>query len=102
VIPWCAGGQQGNAGRIESYSQAGLSGVPIGAEVSLGHDYPSQTPRGDQATDHVRVVAGGLPKHRDPATLPTPGQILAALSDQRVGGVEYDRAWPQRAAKSLW
>jgi PPOX class probable FMN-dependent enzyme len=40
--------------------------------------------------------------HRDPATLPTPGQILAALSDQRVGGVEYDRAWPQRAAKSLW
>lgn len=41
-------------------------------------------------------------KHRDPATLPTPGQILATLSKDRVGGAEYDRAWPQRAAQSLW
>ena len=41
-------------------------------------------------------------RHRDPSTLPTPGQILAALSDQRFDGIEYDRAWPQRAAKSLW
>jgi PPOX class probable FMN-dependent enzyme len=40
--------------------------------------------------------------HRDPATLPTPGQILATLSKDRVGGAEYDRAWPQRAAQSLW
>jgi PPOX class probable FMN-dependent enzyme len=41
-------------------------------------------------------------KHRDPATLPTPGQILAALTEDRIGGTEYDRAWPQRAAQSLW
>ena len=41
-------------------------------------------------------------KYRDPALLPTPGQILASLGEDRVGGVDYDRTWPQRAAKSLW
>ena len=38
----------------------------------------------------------------DPASLPSPGQILAALSDNEVGGKSYDDAWPERAAKSLW
>ncbi len=40
--------------------------------------------------------------HADPATLPTPGQILSALSQQRVGGEAYDREWPERAKASLW
>lgn len=40
--------------------------------------------------------------HVDPKTLPTPGQILAAMSDDRVGGEAYDREWPERARKSLW
>ena len=30
------------------------------------------------------------------------GEILAALSNNRVGGAEYDRAWPERARKTLW
>ena len=38
----------------------------------------------------------------DPKTLPTPGQILAEMSENRVGGEEYDRAWPERARSSLW
>jgi PPOX class probable FMN-dependent enzyme len=38
----------------------------------------------------------------DPATLPSPGQILAELSSDRVGGEAYDREWPSRAKKSLW
>jgi predicted pyridoxine 5'-phosphate oxidase superfamily flavin-nucleotide-binding protein len=38
----------------------------------------------------------------DPTCLPTPGQILASLSENRVGGEAYDRAWPERAKKSLW
>ena len=38
----------------------------------------------------------------DPAHLPTPGQVLAEMSDHRVGGEEYDRAWPERARESLW
>jgi uncharacterized protein len=41
-------------------------------------------------------------KHVDPKTLPTPGQILAEMSDHRVGGDNYDRAWPERARRSLW
>jgi PPOX class probable FMN-dependent enzyme len=38
----------------------------------------------------------------DPSDLPTPGQILAEMSANRVGGEEYDRAWPERARQSLW
>jgi PPOX class probable FMN-dependent enzyme len=41
-------------------------------------------------------------KHADPKDLPTPGDILAGLSDQRVGGEAYDRAWPERAKQSMW
>jgi uncharacterized protein len=41
-------------------------------------------------------------KRVDPKTLPTPGQILAEMSENRVGGEDYDRAWPERARQSLW
>jgi PPOX class probable FMN-dependent enzyme len=41
-------------------------------------------------------------KRVDPRSLPTPGQILAEMSDNRVGGEDYDRAWPERARQSLW
>jgi PPOX class probable FMN-dependent enzyme len=38
----------------------------------------------------------------DPRTLPTPGQILAEMSGNRIGGEQYDREWPERARQSLW
>lgn len=41
-------------------------------------------------------------KHVSPGSLPTPGQILAALTDNRVGGEAYDRAWPERARANMW
>jgi hypothetical protein len=41
-------------------------------------------------------------KRIDPRTLPTPGQILAEMSSNTVGGDEYDRAWPARAAATMW
>lgn len=41
-------------------------------------------------------------KRIDPRTLPTPGQILAEMSENKVGGAEYDRAWPERAAATMW
>jgi uncharacterized protein len=41
-------------------------------------------------------------KRVDPKSLPTPGQILAEMSDNRVGGDEYDRAWPERARQTMW
>ncbi|HEY0581869.1 MAG TPA: pyridoxamine 5'-phosphate oxidase family protein [Chloroflexota bacterium] len=34
--------------------------------------------------------------------VPTSGQILAAVTACRLGGEEYDRAWPERARQSLW
>jgi PPOX class probable FMN-dependent enzyme len=41
-------------------------------------------------------------KRVDPKSLPTPGQILAEMSDNRVGGEDYDRAWPERARQTMW
>jgi PPOX class probable FMN-dependent enzyme len=41
-------------------------------------------------------------KRVDPNSLPTPGQILADMSENRVGGADYDRAWPERARQTLW
>lgn len=38
----------------------------------------------------------------DPNTLPTPGHILSVLSENKVGGAEYDNAWPERAKNSMW
>ncbi|MBN9538765.1 MAG: pyridoxamine 5'-phosphate oxidase family protein [Reyranella sp.] len=40
--------------------------------------------------------------HVDPKSLPSAGQILAALSQDRVGGEKYDREWPGRAAATMW
>ncbi|MCA0423550.1 MAG: pyridoxamine 5'-phosphate oxidase family protein [Proteobacteria bacterium] len=41
-------------------------------------------------------------RHADLARLPTPGRILAEITDARVGGETYDREWPERAKKSMW
>ena len=38
----------------------------------------------------------------DPKTLPTPGQILAEMSEGRVGGESYDAAWAERAKQTMW
>ena len=50
----------------------------------------------------VRADLWNPERHVEPGSLPTPGGILAALSDNRVGGESYDRAWPQRAKESMW
>ena len=50
----------------------------------------------------VRSELWNPARHRDPVGLPSPGQILAALTESRVGGEAYDRAWPERARKSMW
>ena len=41
-------------------------------------------------------------KRVDPRSLPTPGHILASMSDDKVGGDSYDREWPERARNSMW
>ena len=50
----------------------------------------------------VRSELWNPERHVDPHSLPSAGEILAALSDNRVGGVTYDREWPGRAAKTMW
>ncbi len=40
--------------------------------------------------------------HIDPRTLPTPGQILAEMSDGRMGGEAYDGSWAERARRTMW
>lgn len=38
----------------------------------------------------------------DPGNLPKPGEVLAYLSDNQIGGKSYDDAWQERAQKTLW
>jgi uncharacterized protein len=41
-------------------------------------------------------------RHVDPKTLPSAGQILAALSQNQVGGDDFDQASPERARQAMW
>ena len=50
----------------------------------------------------VRADLWNPNKRVDPKTLPTPGQILAVMSDNSVGGEDYDREWPERARQTMW
>jgi PPOX class probable FMN-dependent enzyme len=50
----------------------------------------------------VRSELWNPERHVDPATLPTPGQILAAMTENQVGGDTYDKAWPERAKATMW
>ena len=49
------------------------------------------------------IIRSGLWAGRDDSDgLPTPGRILAAMTDGEVGGEDYDRRWPERAAVTMW
>jgi uncharacterized protein len=51
------------------------------------------------------IVRSGIWKpetYVDPKSVPSPGAMLAAATAGEVGGEAYDRAWPERAAKTLW
>jgi PPOX class probable FMN-dependent enzyme len=48
------------------------------------------------------VIRAALWEPHAKPDLPTPGQILAALTAGEVGGARYDAEWPERAAKTLW
>ncbi len=50
----------------------------------------------------IRAELWNPEKHIDPKRLPSAGQILAAMTKDRVGGEQYDREWPDRAKASLW
>ncbi|WP_347139525.1 pyridoxamine 5'-phosphate oxidase family protein [Paracoccus sp. SSK6] len=49
------------------------------------------------------VIRAGLWSGQDDSQgLPTPGQILATMTEGTVGGSAYDADWPLRAAATLW
>lgn len=48
------------------------------------------------------VMRAGLWDGASVPDLPSAGDMLAALTDGEVGGSEYDKTWPARAAKTLW
>jgi uncharacterized protein len=50
----------------------------------------------------MRSALWDATKHVDPKTLPTPGEMLARLTNGRVGGSAYDAAWLERAKASMW
>jgi uncharacterized protein len=50
----------------------------------------------------VRSELWNPDKRVDSKSLPTPGQILADMSENRVGGEDYDKAWPERVRQTLW
>ena len=50
----------------------------------------------------VRADLWNPDKRIDPKELPTPGQILADMSANQVGGEAYDREWPERARQTMW
>jgi len=50
----------------------------------------------------VRSELWNPERHVDTSTLPTPGEILAAMTENQVGGEVYDQAWPERASQTMW
>lgn len=47
-------------------------------------------------------LRAGLWGRDDSAGLPTPGAILAEMTEGEEGGADYDSAWSARAAKTMW
>lgn len=50
----------------------------------------------------IRSGLWKLESQIDPKTLPTPGRLLAELSEGQGGGEEYDRSWAERARQTMW
>jgi len=48
------------------------------------------------------VLRAGLWDGTPAPELPSPGTILAAMSDGRVGGADYDETWAARARETMW
>ncbi|MBC8037663.1 MAG: pyridoxamine 5'-phosphate oxidase family protein [Rhizobiales bacterium] len=51
------------------------------------------------------IIRSGLwdaTRHVDASAIPTPGDILEALSKSEIDGHVYDVEWPARASKTLW
>ncbi len=50
----------------------------------------------------VRSKLWDTSAHIDPATLPTPGNVLQVLTKSEIDAATYDAEWPGRAKATLW
>ncbi len=50
----------------------------------------------------IRAELWNPARHVDPKDLPTAGQMLASISQGRIGGETYDATWAKRAAETMW
>lgn len=50
----------------------------------------------------VRSRLWDAERHRDPAELPSAGQIMQAVTEGRFDGAAYDRAYPERLRQTLY
>lgn len=50
----------------------------------------------------VRSELWNPERHAKADDVPSVGEMLAELSERRIGGEDYDRAWPDRAKATLW
>lgn len=50
----------------------------------------------------VRSELWNPERHIPAGALPTPGEILAGMTGNQVGGRSYDEAWPERAKQTMW
>ncbi len=41
-------------------------------------------------------------RHVDPGTLPSAGEMLSELSNNRIGAQDFDHAWQARARRMMW
>lgn len=48
------------------------------------------------------VMRAALWSRDDSAGLPSPGDVLTEMTQGEIDGADYDRAWPGRAATSMW
>src|SRR6266404_833743 len=108
------------ADRITPAYRALIDKSPFAALATCGPEGLDCSPRGDLpgfvrihdvmtvediyfqcARAIVRADLWNPDKRVDPKALPTPGQILAEMSDNTVGGEKYDREWPERARQTM-
>lgn len=82
-----------DAGLCESFARAGKA--PRTVTVIALQEVYFQCAR---ALLRARLWAGA----DESAGLPTPGQMLAAMTAGEVGGPAYDAEWPGRAARTMW
>ena len=103
LIPGC-----GNTLRVNGRAQ-----ISVDAELLASFRMEGKAPRSVIVMDVdeiyfqcaraiVRSDLWNPDKRVDPKSLPTPGRILAEMSNDRIGGEDYDRAWPERARQSMW